>query len=135
MRQRRNELAEKAVLVLATTFVLAGGAAASTFLIVTNSATPINTLLLFAASCVGIGLIMWLLKEPDPLTPRANRFSWFRRSKPETTHYKLKVRKSNPSSDHPAPQPPTAEHIRELAQEGLHTWVPSNTKPRPKHHE
>jgi hypothetical protein len=130
MRPSRNQLGEKAVVMLATAFVLGGGAAASTFVIATNSATPINTLLIFAGCCLGAGLILWLLREPDPLTPRAKQMSWFRRSKPKTIHYELRVRSQSPQPNESSPQPPTAESIRELAKEGLHTWVPSPAKSR-----
>jgi len=130
MRPTRNELAEKAVVILATTFVLVGGTAASIFLIVTNSATPINTLLIFAGCCLGIGLILWLLQEPDPLTPRAKRFNWFRRTKPKVVRYQFAVRKSAAPDENAPQQPPTVESIRELAQDGVHTWVPSPAKPR-----
>lgn len=133
--QRRNELAEKAVQVLATSFVLLGGALASVFLIVTNSASPVNTLLAFAGGCVLTGFILWILREPDPLTPRAKRFNWWRRPKPETIHYELRVRKSGPQPVEPAPQPPTAEHVRELHRDSMNTWVPSPAKPRPKGRE
>jgi hypothetical protein len=133
--QRRNELAEKAVQVLATSFVLLGGALASVFLIVSNSATPVNTLLAFSGGCVLTGIIMWLLREPDPLAPRAKTFSWWCRPKRETTHYKLKIRRTD-SRDNDAPQqPPTAEQIREIASDGMNTWVPSPAKPRSRDNE
>jgi hypothetical protein len=135
MSQRRNELAEKAVQVLATSFVLLGGALASVFLIVSNSATPVNTLLVFSGGCVLTGIIIWLLREPDPLAPRAKKFSWWRRPKPETTHYKLKIRRPDSRDNDTPQQPPTAEQIREIASDGMNTWVPSPAQPRSRDNE
>jgi hypothetical protein len=130
MPQRRNELGEKAVQVLATAFVLLGGILASVFLIVTNSSKPLNTLLAFAGGCLSSGIVLWLLREPDPLTPRAKRFRWWRRPKTTFVHYELRVKKTLVQNSEPAPQPPTVEHIRELARDGVNTWIPSPAKPR-----
>lgn len=127
MAQRRNELAERAVTILATTFVVMGGVAASIFLIVVNSTTPTQTLIYFALGCVAVGILLWLLREPDPLSPRASIFAWLSRPKPTTYHYKLKVRKSRGSGNQKPQQPMTAEQVREIKQEALGTWVPSKT--------
>lgn len=135
MSQRRNELGERAVQVLATTFVLLGGTLASVFLIVSNSSKPIHTLFAFAGGCLLTGIVLWLLQEPDPLTPRGRRFRWWRRAKTVTTHYELRVRKPVRQNDGAPQQPPTAEHIRELARDGMNTWVPSPAKPQPKDRE
>ncbi|MDB5391384.1 MAG: hypothetical protein JWM11_7030 [Planctomycetaceae bacterium] len=135
MLKRRNELGEKAVQVLATSFVLLGGALASVFLIVTNSGTPLNTLLVFAGGCLVTGFILWLLRDPDPLSPRAKWFHLWRRPKSTTTHYQLRVRKTERSHTESAPKPPTAEQIRELARDGMNTWIPSNGKPIPQNRE
>ncbi len=124
MAQRRNELAERAVVILATSFVVMGGLGASTFLIVVNSSDPTRTLIYFAIGCVVVGILLWLLREPDPLAPRASVFTWFRRRNATIHHYKLKVRKSRSSSE-PPQQPPTAERIRQISQEASGTWVPS----------
>ena len=125
MAQRRNELAERAVVILATASVVMGGIGASVFLILFNSSDPTPTLIYFAAGCVATGILLWALREPDPLSPRASIFSWFRRARNRTYHYKLKVRKSRTSSSELPQQPPTAASIRELSQESLGTWVPS----------
>ena len=124
MAQRRNELAERAVVILATSFVVMGGLGASTFLIVSSSSDPTRTLIYLAIGCVVVGILLWLLREPDPLAPRASIFAWFRLRKATTHHYKLKVRKSRGSSEKPQ-QPPTAERIRQISQESSGTWVPS----------
>ena len=133
MAQRRNELAERAVVILATSFVVMGGVGASLFLIVTGSTTPTQTILYFAAGCLAVGILLWLLRERDPLTPRPSVFTWFSRPKATTYHYKLKVRKSRNSGNQQPQQPPTAEQVREIKQEALGTWVPSQLpkkKPR-----
>ncbi|MDB5337635.1 MAG: hypothetical protein JWN70_3254 [Planctomycetaceae bacterium] len=132
MSQRRNELAERAVVVLATACVVIGGIGASIFLIVTNSSSPTNTLIYFAIGCIATGMIIWLLREPDPLSPRASIFAWFRRGKTTTYHYKLKVRKPASSVTQQPQQPPTAESIRQISQESLGTWVPSKLPPKRK---
>lgn len=132
MSQRRNELAERAVVILATACVVIGGIGASIFLIVSNSSSPTYTLIYFAIGCVATGIILWILREPDPLSPRASVFAWFRRAKTTTYHYKLKVRKSRSSGDRSPQQPPTAESIRQISQDSLGTWVPSKQPPKRK---
>ncbi len=127
MSPRRNELAEKAVTILATAWVILCGAGASVFLIVSGSSTPTQTLLVFAGAAAGAGILLWLVRERNPLMPRASVFSWFRRPKIKTVHYELRVRKSPRNPDEPPPQPPTPERIRQLSEEGLNTWVPSRT--------
>lgn len=127
MRSVRNELAEKAVVILATAWVILCGAGASAFVIVSSSSTPIQTLCAFAGGCVGAGILLWLVRERTPAIPRASLFSWFRRPKTTTVHYELRVRKTARDPNVPPPQPPTAEHIRQLSEEGLGTWVPSRT--------
>lgn len=127
MSSRRNELAEKAVTVLATAWVVLCGGAASVFLIVQGSTTPTQTLLIFAGTSAGAGFLLWLLRERNPLIPRASMFAWFRRPKTKTVHYQLKVRKTARDPNEPPPQPPTVERLRQLADEGPGTWVPSRT--------
>ncbi len=126
MAQRRNELAEKAVTILATAWVVLCGAGASVFLIVSGSTTPTQTLLVFAGAVVGVGFLLWLLRERNPLLPRASMFAWFRRPKTKTVHYELRVKKMARNPHDPLPQPPTVERLRELSEEG-NTWVPSRT--------
>ncbi len=135
MSQRRNELAERAVVILATACVVMGGVGASIFLIVSNSSNPTYPLIYFAIGCVATGMILWILREPDPLAPRASIFTWFRRAKTTTYHYKLKARKSSSSGDKAPQQPPTAESVRQLSQESLGTWVPSKLPPKKKREE
>jgi hypothetical protein len=130
MPQRRNELADKAVLMLATASVMMGGLGASIFLIVSSSSKPANTLLCLAGGCLAVGAILWLLREPDPLSPRASIFAWFRRPKTTTYKYKLKLRQTERPTAQTPQQPPTADHIRQLSQESLGTWVPSQLPPR-----
>ncbi len=125
MPQRKNELAERAVVILATAFVVMGGIGASIFLIVSNSSNPMPTLIYFAIGCFATGLILWILREPDPLSPRASIFAWLQRPKITTYHYKLKFRKPAISSSEERQQPPTAASVRQISQESLGTWVPS----------
>ena len=135
MAQRRNELAERAVVILATAFVVMGGLIASLFLIVVNSTTPTQTVIYFSAGCLAVGILLWMLRERDPLTPRASVFTWFSRPKATTFQYKLKVRKSRSSQNQEPQQPPTAAQVREMKQEALGTWVPSKSpkkKPLPE---
>lgn len=126
MKPRRNELAERAVAVLATAWVVLCGAGASVFVIVNGSSTPTQTLLVFAGGCLVAGILLWLVSDRNPLTPRASVFSWFRRRKATTVHYELRVRKT-PISPDDRPQPPTAERVRQLSEEGLGTWVPARS--------
>lgn len=122
---RRNELAEKAVVVLATAWVIFCGAGASVFLILSGSTTPTQTLLTFAGGALAAGFLLWLVRERNPLVPRGSLFAWFRRPKTSTVHYQLRVKRT--ARQDPPPQPPTAERLRELSEEGLNTWVPSRT--------
>jgi len=139
MAQRRNELAERAVAVLATAFVVMGGLGASIFLIVVNSSTPTQTIIYLAVGCAATGILLWLLRERDPLTPRATVFTWFSRPKATTYHYKLKIRKTSSPQNQAPQQPPTAAQVREMKQEALGTWVPSKLPkkkvPRPEPEE
>lgn len=126
MSSRRNETAERAVMVLATAWVLLCGAAASAFLILNGSSTPTQTLLTFGGCAAGGGIVLWLLRDRQPGMPRASIFSWFRRKKEQTSHYKLALRKTARDPHEPPPAPPTAERVRQLKEEGLGTWVPSH---------
>ena len=130
MPQRRNELADKAVLVFATAWVVFGGIATSVFLIFTNSTNPSTTLLYLAGGGLAVALVLWILREPDPLSPRGSIFAWFRRPKSITYHYKLKVRKPGQVARTAPQQPPTAERIREIAQDNMATWVLTRVNPR-----
>lgn len=130
MPPRRNDLGDKAVQVLATTFVLLGGVTASIFLIVVNSSTPMQTLLAFAAGCLGAAILLFILRDPDPSLPKRRWFGRFRRKKTTVIHYELRLR-TNALSQDPPPSPPTAERIRELAEESQNTWVPSQGTQRP----
>jgi hypothetical protein len=130
MPQRKNELGERAVMVLATAFVVMGGIGASIFLIVSNSSDPIPTLIYFAIGCAATGLILWILRDPDPLAPRASIFAWLQRPKITTYHYKVKFRKPAAADSEERQQPPTAASVRQISQESLGTWVPSKLSDR-----
>lgn len=129
MPQRRNELADKAVQVFATACVVFGGLATSVFLIFTNSSDPSSTLLYLAGGGLTVALLLWIVREPDPLSPRGSLFAWFRRPKTTTYHYKLKVRKPGQAA-HTPQQPPSVERIREIAEDNMATWVPTRAAPR-----
>ncbi len=131
MSPRRNELAEKAVIILATAWVVLCGAGASAFVIVSSSSTPGQTLGAFASGCVVAAILLWLVRDRNPAIPRGGIFAWFRRPKTTTVHYELRVRKTTRDPNVPPPQPPTPERIRELSEEGAGTWVPSRD---PKKH-
>ena len=116
---------QKAVTLLATTFVLLGGMAALSFMIVTATDDPLPKLVGLAAGTGGFALLLWLLRDRQPGTTARWQFTWLRRKTTSAPMWRAAFRRPKPEAP---PTPPTAEKVRELSQ-NTSTWVPSS-KPR-----
>lgn len=129
MPRDSSDLGDKAVTLLATLFVLLGGAISCIFMIVTSSPAPHQTLLAFGGGCAGAAFLFWLLRERDPLQPKAAAWSWLKgRRRRKKVGYALTPRSLATGPTTPR-QPPSADQIRELKQEAeQNTWVPNQTR-------
>jgi len=131
MSRNTSDPGEAAVSILATTFVVLGGIAACLFMIVTSSPTPSKSLYSFAGGCAATAILLWLLRDKDPLRPQADAWAWLRRRpRKQKITYSLTPRPPAQPASRPR-QPPTVDDIRELKQEAeLKTWVPNQSRNR-----
>jgi len=116
---------QKAVTLLATTFVLLGGMVALTFMILTATDDPLPKLVGLAAGMGGFALLLWLLRDRQPGSGGRWNLSWLRRKTTSAAAWRAAFRRPKPEAP---PEPPTAEKVRELSQ-NTSTWVPSS-RPR-----
>ena len=70
---------QKAVTLLATTFVLLGGMATLTFLILAATDDPLPKLIWLAVGTGGFALLLWLLRGREPGTGARWQLTWLRR--------------------------------------------------------
>ena len=81
----------------------------------------------------GIAFLWWLLRDRQPGSSHAERWSWLKRRRKIRRHVKIARTRPTGSASVPLSGPPTAESVREL-KGGINTWVPSErprTSPRP----
>ena len=126
---RDHNSGNKAVTLLATCFVVVGGALTCGFIALSGDPEhPGAALGNAAAWTAGIVFVLWILRE----RPRENRakamWAWLtRRGKRKVS---LRIGPRVPRSQAPSAPlaPPSAESIRQLTG-GTSTWVPSQTRP------
>jgi hypothetical protein len=123
---RETRPSQKAVTLLATTFVLLGGMVTLAFMILTATDDPLPKLVWLAAGTGGFAVLLWLLRDRQPGTGARWQLTWLRRKTASAAAWRAAFRRPQPEAP---PQPPTAEKVRELSQ-NTSTWVPSS-RPRP----
>lgn len=123
---RDTRPSQKAVTLLATTFVLLGGLVATTFIILTATDDPLPKLLGLAGGMGVFALLLWLLRDRKPGSSARWDWTWLRRKSPSAPAWRAAFRRPH-SNASAAPQPPTVEDVRELSQ-NVNTWVPTSRK-------
>jgi hypothetical protein len=117
----------KAVALLATCFVVLGGAiSCAAIAVAADPLHPESTLVPVAGVVVGIIFLLWILRDKPPETGSRINWGWLARRSKRKVAYKVqpKVPPSERASAPPAP--PTAESIRAITGRQS-TWVPSPT--------
>ena len=119
----------RAVAILATCFVVLGGAAACAAIAMsTDLAHPEAALLPIAGIVGGMLILVWLLREPPAVNHLKNRWTWLMRRRKRRVPYHVKPRLP-PSERSPVPPtPPTAESIRQITGRQS-TWMPAPADP------
>lgn len=122
-----RELGERAVSLLATSFVVLAGAAACLFIVVAFGEEPGTAVGVYVACFCAIVALLWLLRD-KPARTVAQKYFWFCRPRKKRVAFHLEPKVTRPSANANAPGPPTVETLRELSG-GLNTWVPSDLPP------
>ena len=119
----------RAVAILATCFVVLGGAAACAAIAMsTDLAHPEAALMPIAGIVGGMLILVWLLREPPAVNHLKNRWTWLTRRRKRRVPYYVKPRLP-PSKRSPVPPaPPTAESIRQITGRQS-TWMPAPADP------
>jgi hypothetical protein len=123
--QHDHSRGRRAVAILATCFVVLGGAAACAAIAMSaDFAHPEAALLPIAGIVAGMLILVWLLREPPAVNHLKNGWTWLSQRRRHRVAYHVKPRLP-PSQRSPAPSgPPTAESIRQITgRQG--TWVPT----------
>src|SRR5438132_4251345 len=118
----------RAVALLATCCVVLGGAVTCAAIAVTaDPQRPGSALLTAGGVVLGIGVLLWILRERPPENRARMTWAWLaRRRKRKVT---WRVQPKTPIERPVLPlAPPTAESVREITG-GQSTWVPSSTIP------
>jgi len=121
----------RAVAILATCFVVLGGAAACAAIAMSaDFAHPESSLLPIGGIVAGMLFLLWLLRDPPAVNHVKSGWSWLSRRRRRRVPYHVHPRLP-PSERSPAPAgPPTAETIRQITGRQS-TWVPAPADPAP----
>lgn len=122
--RQNHEGANKAAALLATSFVLVGGAVTCVFVATAMQADLVQALSIGGVTFGSFALVMWLLRDRTPANTARLRWGWLGRKPARKVALKLKRARAAERYEAP-PAPPTAETVREL-KGGINTWVPSN---------
>jgi hypothetical protein len=127
--QHDHSRGKRAVAILATCFVVLGGAAACAAIAMSvDLAHPEAALLPIAAIVAGMVILVWLLREPPAVNHLKSSWTWLSRRHKKRVPYYVKPRLP-PGERSPAPSgPPTAESIRQITGRQS-TWVPAPADP------
>ncbi|MEW4528879.1 hypothetical protein [Maioricimonas sp. JC845] len=113
--------------LLATTFVILGGAIACTGVVLVFSREPAVPLMIVGGIAVGLGLMAVLFRE-RPTGGSRSVMSWVfsRNARPAHVDYRPVIRKPR-WQQFGTNAPPSPDEIREL-KDTDRNWVPSNTR-------
>lgn len=127
-----HEGANKAAALLATSFVVVGGAVTCTFVATAMHADWKEALAIGGVTFGSFALLLWLLRDRTPQNTARLRWGWLGRKPGRKVALKLKRARAAERYEAP-PAPPTAASVRDL-KGGINTWVPSaaSQKPSPK---
>ena len=127
--RQNHESGNRAVALLATCFVVLGGAGTCVLVaLVSDPAHPGSALATAGAALVGVIALIWLLRDRPPENRAKSMWGWLGRRRRRKVEYHLRA-KVPPSQRSPTPPaPPTAESIRGLTG-GTSTWVPAVRPP------
>ncbi len=132
MGQRpQHDLGDKATALLATTFVVFGGAAVCALIATAFSSRPSERALTLGAVFAAMLLLLWVLRERPRNELKETRYFWLLRRRPKRQKTVVEIRFQRPRkpTQYGTNRPPTAEQIREL-RENVNTWVPASAPPR-----
>jgi hypothetical protein len=116
----------RAAPLIATAFVLLGGAAACLGIIFAFGEAKPVPIAIACGSIVGLAVVLWLLRD-KPEAKQRHWFSWVlaRNARPARSSYRPKA--APQAQQFGTNRPPTVEEVRELKSD-LRTWVPSQTR-------
>jgi hypothetical protein len=132
--QHDHSRGNRAVALLATCFVVLGGAAACAAIAMSADLEhPEAAFVPIAGILAGMLILLWLLREPPAVNHLKNGWTWLSQRRRHRVTYHVKPRLP-PSQRSPAPSgPPTAESIRQITGRPG-TWVPTPVEqPSPSH--
>jgi hypothetical protein len=128
--RQNHESGNKAVTLLATCFVVLGGAVTCTAIAITTDPAHLEMALIPVGGAVAsIVILLWILRERPAESGARAKWGWLgRRRRKVPYHVRPRVPKNERA---PAPSgPPTADSIREITGRRS-TWVPSAiTRPK-----
>jgi hypothetical protein len=130
--RQNHDSGNKAVTLLATCFVVLGGAISCTAIaIAADPVHPEATLIPVGGVVLGIVMLLWILRARPPESRARVPWGWLARRRKRRVAYQVKPRVP-PSERTTAPAgPPTADSIREITGRQS-TWVPAaTTRPGP----
>jgi hypothetical protein len=132
-RRQPDDLGERAVSLLATSFVVLTGAVTCFFIVVAFGEKPETSVGAWVGCFIVIAAMLWLLRE-KPARTVTQKYFWFCRPMRRKIPFRLEARRTAREAKKQPLHPPTLESIREQA-DGLHTWVPSELPPQrgPRH--
>jgi hypothetical protein len=130
--RQNHEGGNKAVTLLATCFVVLGGAASCTAIAVAADPEHLEAALISVGGVVlGIVILLWILRERPPESRARVMWGWLAGRRKRRVAYHVKPRVP-PGERTAAPAgPPTANSIREITGRAS-TWIPAaTTRPGP----
>jgi hypothetical protein len=130
--RQNHESGNKAVTLLATCFVVLGGAISLTAIVVATNPQHLDVALTAVGGAIsGIVILLWLVRARPPESRARVMWGWLARRRKRRVAYHVKPRVP-PGERTPAPAgPPTANSIREITGRSS-TWVPAaTTRPQP----
>jgi len=125
--RQNHDGGNKAVALLATCFVVLGGAISCTAIAVAaDPLHPESTLVPVGAVVLGIVFLLWILRDRPPECGSRINWNWLARRTKRRVAYKMQPKVPPSERASAPPGPPTAESIRAITGRQS-TWVPAST--------